>query len=596
MQAEKKCMIIVYKCKSFVVFLFLTLYTWGMFEIIDNNAPTSARYVYIVQAILSYIYSFICKKMCGILFALGSCNAQNFLKRLKTLSPRGPDETRTIINKNFIAGHTRNCIVNPLGGFQPIEDETWIILHNGEIYNTDSVQQNKHNENIWQGESDSYRILHLMNTIDPKDVPEKLDGIFGYCAYNKKEKILYVARDPVGVIPLYMVRNEKETWISSELKAILDIGVPEIINPGHVYTFSPSMTSYKYIADYPKIPPKERYTNGSIYKIAEEAVSKRVFSDVPWAVLLSGGLDSTIVCSLAVENEKLSKSYPMIHTFSIGLKNSPDVKRAKDVAEFWNTCHHSVEFTPEEGYQALHDVIYAIETYDVTTIRASVPMYLLGKAMKKYGIKMVLSGEGSDELFGGYLYNHKCPNEYEMHNECVLKMNRLHYHDLLRANKSLACHGIECRVPFLDRKMVYHAMYKMSAIDKLSETHPDAANMEKWTLREDFMFMLKDLPQVVARQKEQFSDGVGNEWIKFLKEKANKKYTDEYFKKMQSVYQYQTPQTKEALLYREIFTKFFKDCEKTVFYTDETAACSSEIAIKWHSFEKDPSAASLKSF
>ena len=532
--------------------------------------------------------------MCGILFAINADDAVNFLERLKTLHPRGPDEMSSIIHKDYMVGHTRNCITNPLNGSQPIEDDTWVVLHNGEIYNTTNIKTNKHGENVWKGKSDSYHILNLLNKIEPTKIPEKLDGIFAFCAYNKKEQVLYVARDPIGVIPLYFVQKDQQVWVSSELKAILNIGTPKIVQPGHIYTFTPDISKYKYIYDYPIVPPTERYVKRKIYNIMDEAVSKRVYSDVPWAVLLSGGLDSTIVCSLAVENEKLSKAYSTIHTFSIGLKDSVDVKRAKEVADYWNTCHHSVEFTPEEGYEALHDVIYAIESYDVTTIRASVPMYLLGKAMKKCVIKMVLSGEGSDELFGGYLYNHKCPGELEMHKECVLKMNRLHYHDCLRANKSLACHGIECRVPFLDRKMVHYAMFKMSPIDKLSDTHPETPNMEKWTLREDFMFMLNNLPQVISRQKEQFSDGVGNQWISFLKEQASKKYTDDYFEKMQQVYTYQTPKTKEALLYREIFTKFFKNCEETVFYTDETAACSSEVAIKWHAFEKDPSANSMK--
>jgi len=534
--------------------------------------------------------------MCGILFALNNNDATNFLERLKTLIPRGPDEMSSILHDNFMAGHTRNCIVNPLNGKQPIEDDTWVILHNGEIYNTNNLQVNDHHENVWEGTSDSYRILELLNKINPLDVPKRLDGVFAYCAYNKKSKTLYVARDPIGVIPLYMVRRDDQLWISSELKSILDIGKPEIVLPGHVYSFvGADNTRTKYTKDYPTTIPTQRFRPKEMYNIMEEAVSKRVYSDVPWAVLLSGGLDSSVVCSLAIENEKLSKAYPTIHTFSIGLQGSPDLKRAREVAAYWNTCHHEVTFTVQEGFEALHDVIYAIESYDVTTIRASTPMYLLGKAMKKFGIKMVLSGEGSDELLGGYLYNHKCPNEYEMHKECVLKMERLHYHDCLRANKSLACHGIECRVPFLDRKMVHHCMFKMSPIDKLSETHPDAANMEKWTLREDFMFMMKDLPQVIARQKEQFSDGVGNKWIDFLKQQASKKYTDEYFKKKKELYTYQTPQTKEALLYREIFNKFFKNCEETVFYTDETAACSSENAIKWYDFHKDPSAALLKS-
>ncbi|MAJ81518.1 MAG: asparagine synthase B [Legionellales bacterium] len=537
--------------------------------------------------------------MCGILFCLSldGKKPNDFVKRLESLKARGPDEMRTVIGHEYMAGHTRNCIVNPLKGQQPIENDTWVVLHNGEIYNGMKIKTNKDGENIfYSNKSDSYKILDLLEKQNPIKVPEFLDGIFGYCAYNKTTKTLYVARDQVGVIPLYKVQTENQIWISSELKAILNIGKPDICLPGFIYSYvGKDCTVSRFFNGYTHTLGTERYEKGSLYKILEESVNKRVYSDVPWGVLLSGGLDSSVVCSLAIENEKISKSYPVVHTFSIGLKGSEDLKRAKDVADFWKTVHHSIEFTEEEGFEALNDVIYAIESYDVTTIRASVPMYLLGKAMKKCGIKMVLSGEGSDELLGGYLYNHHCPGAKEMHKECVLKMDRLHYHDCLRANKSLACHGIECRVPFLDKKFVHHTMFKMDPRDKLSQTHPDGPQMEKWTLRNDFMFMLKDLPQIIARQKEQFSDGVGNKWINYLKEKSNKKYTDEYFKKMQEKYIFQPPQTKEALLYREIFQKFFNNCDETVFYTDETVACSSEVAIKWSDqFKKDPSAESLK--
>lgn len=535
--------------------------------------------------------------MCGILFALNSKNKNNFVKRLETLKKRGPDEMSTLTSDIFMAGHTRNCIVNPLKGKQPIQDDTWVVLHNGEIYNGMNIKQNAYGENIYKGDvSDSFKILDLYKKKNPIEVPKLLDGVFAYCVYNKKTKTLYVARDPIGVIPLYFVKKGNELWISSELKAILNIGEPKCVKPGHIYSFmEKDNTVTRYTTPYPLKPPINKYKKGDLYKLLETSVSKRVYSDVPWGILLSGGLDSSVVCSLAVENENLSKSYPCIHTFSIGLKGSEDLKRAADVATYWNTSHHSVEFDVEEGYQAIQDVIYAIETYDVTTVRASIPMFLLGKEMKKCGIKMVLSGEGSDELLAGYLYNHKCPDENEVHKECILKMNRLHYHDCLRANKSLAVHGIECRVPFLDKSFVHHTMFKMAARDKLSQTHPDGPQMEKWTLRNDFMFMLKPLPQIISRQKEQFSDGVGNEWIEYLKSVAEKKYSDSYFKTKQDTYTFQPPQTKEALLYREIFNKFFSNCDKTVFYTDETIACSSEVALKWNKdFTKDPSAESLK--
>ncbi|MAT63256.1 MAG: asparagine synthase B [Dehalococcoidia bacterium] len=536
-------------------------------------------------------------KMCGILFALNT-KRDDFGKRLATLKPRGPDEHNLVIGKDFISGHTRNCIVNPLSGSQPIVDDEWVVLHNGEIYNGVNITRDEHNENVIEStESDSYFILDLLRRKNPINVPSFLDGVFAYCAYNKTKKILYVARDPVGVIPLYMVRNGDECWVSNELKAILDIGEPEVCHPGHIYSIHSdnSFTMSRYVKQYPSKPPTVNYESSKIYEILEQAVNKRVYSDVPWGVLLSGGLDSSIVCALAIENEYLSKAYEKIHTFSIGLKGSEDVKRATEFAKFWNTVHHNVEFTPEEGFAAIEDVIYAIESYDVTTVRASVPMYLLGKAMKKYGIKMVLSGEGSDELFGGYLYNHKCPSAEEMHHESIVKMDRLHYHDCLRANKSLACHGIECRVPFLDKKVINYAMFELAAKDKLSHTHPEGKKMEKWVLREDFSLLLNNNQSILHRQKEQFSDGVGSEWITHIKEKVEQKYSNDYFKRMQAKYVYQTPQTKEALLYREIFNKFFSNCEKTVFYTDNTTACSSESAMKWDkSFVKDPSAQSLK--
>lgn len=517
--------------------------------------------------------------MCGILFVLNP-EDNSFNKRLKTLIPRGPDEYSIIAGDNYIAGHTRNCITNPMGGKQPIESGKWIVVHNGEIYNA--------SEDSKQKQSDSYHIIDVMNEFDPIKAPSRLDGIFAYVAYNMETGEYYAARDPVGVIPLYMAKDGDTIWFSSELKALKGLDA-EICMPGQIVTKNGAI---KYTTPYVKDVPSGNFVSGTIERLMDNSCSKRLHLDVPWGVLLSGGLDSSIIGSI-IYNQHLDtiKWNGNIHTFSIGLEGSPDLEKAREMAMQMDSVHHEYVFTIQEGLEVLRSVIYAIETYDVTTIRASVPMYILGKYIRKCGVKVVFSGEGSDELFAGYLYFKHCPNRGEMHAECVDKMERLHYHDCLRANKSMACHGVETRVPFLDKDLVHYTMNVLDPVYKMSGTHPNGDKPTKWLLREEFKDYLSE--DLIKRRKEQFSDGVGTEWIDALKAHAEKTvYT---FHKAAEIYPFQTPKTKEAFLYREIFTELFgKEGEKTVFYSDDTCACSTERGLTWSdTFKKDPSAKHL---
>jgi len=512
--------------------------------------------------------------MCGILFVLNSTDA-SFDERLQTLIPRGPDEYRIVAGDKYIAGHTRNCITNPMGGKQPIESGPWVIVHNGEIYNASDMKQ-----------SDSYHILKTIQDHGPVETPNRLDGIFAYVAYNMETGDYYAARDPVGVIPLYTAQENDTVWFSSELKALKGLNA-KIVQPGHLVTKNGSTP---YAPLYVTEPPSASYVSGDLEALMFDSIDKRLSLDVPWGVLLSGGLDSSIIGSMIYNHENWAnvKWNGCMHTFSIGLKGSPDLAKAKAMATELDSHHHEYVFTVQEGLEVLRSVIYAIESYDVTTIRASIPMYLLGKYIRKCGIKVIFSGEGSDELFGGYLYCKHCPTRGEMHAECVDKMNRLHYHDCLRANKTMACHGIETRVPFLDKHLVNYAMNVMDPVNKLSGTHPDGEKPTKWLLREEFgHYLTKDLAQ---RKKEQFSDGVGSDWIQALKDHAEK--TVHNFGKADETYPFQTPQTKEAFLYREIFTELFgTTAASTVFYSDDSCACSTARGLAWSdTFKKDPSA------
>ncbi len=499
--------------------------------------------------------------MCGILFA-ETDDSDLFIKALQTLEPRGPDECKTHDGSGYMMGHTRLAIVNPHTATQPLVRGPWRLIFNGEIYNHGDLKA-----------SDGEVILDMVEKHGPVKAPEYLDGIFGYVLYNIDTDEYYATRDPIGVIPVYMGIFEHGCWVASELKALEFCENVAIVPPGYVITRT---EVNKYRLNYPSLPTGE---HGLIHDILVGAVERRIPRKVPWGVLLSGGLDSSIICGILSSIDR-PKGYPAIHSFTIGLAGSPDIQMARKQAKLCNTIHHEFIYTVEQAHELLMDTIYAIETYDVTTVRASVPQYILGSIIKKFGIKVILSGEGADELFAGYLYNKYCPSREEMQKECIRKIEDLHFYDCCRTNKTMAANGIECRVPFLDKTFVRYVMnidpkYKMSG-DKI----------EKHILREAFKDVLH--PDIYQREKAQFSDAVGSKWIDSLQEYAEKQVSTN------RMYTHQPPMTKEAALYRDIFHSCF-DLEKATCckYHHDTIACSSSSAHKWGEFESDPSAKSL---
>jgi len=509
--------------------------------------------------------------MCGILVIFRPVQNGN----LTPLKRRGPDESGYYIDDNIYMGHTRLSIVQPESGPQPIFFKNWVLVINGELYNA----------NILPGETDCHMLVKLISTHGIKAL-RRVDGVFSFVAYHKKTQRVVVGRDPIGVMPLY--------WSSSVISSLLTCihtGDARVVPPGHVaeFTLGDEPVFEKWTDDYgPKLGPKF-----DIKDTLESAVSKRLMGDVPWGVLLSGGLDSTIVAALASSMAAQKRpDYPIVHSFCIGLDDSPDIVAAEIVARELGTHHTTVRYTVEEGLAAIPEVIRAVETYDVTTVRASVPMWLLAKALKKRGIKMVLSGEGSDELFAGYLYNLYCPSVEEMEAECVRKVDQLHAYDCQRANKSMGDFGIETRVPFLDRHVVDFAMNHMLPVDKLSGTHPDGPKSEKWWLREQFKGVVPE--SVRRRTKAQFSDAVGTAWIDACIDTAEKAISDGDMVRAAEIFPHQTPDTKEAFWYRKIFSGCFRHVEgadRTVLF-QPSIACSTGVAVQWHeNFKKylDPS-------
>jgi len=518
--------------------------------------------------------------MCGILAIFGPSPDRSTTERLER---RGPDFQGVFKADGVYLAHTRLAIVHPESGPQPILYKDWVITMNGELYN--AVFSDSETDCSW--------LPKLLDQHGVKGIG-LLDGIFSFVAYNKKTSTIIVGRDSIGVTPLYMSVNNETIVFSSLLGAIPTTAGPvQHVRPGHAAEFK--------LGDIPifhKWSPE--YTVGlemepsvSLSTLMTDAIRKRLMGDVPWGVLLSGGLDSTIVASIAARiAPTVRPDYPIVHSFCIGLETSPDILWAKRVAEELGTQHTSVTYTVEDGLKAITKVIRAIETYDVTTVRASTPMWLLGRVLKTRGIKMVLSGEGSDELFAGYLYNLYCPDETAMAEECVRKMDELYAYDCQRANKSLGDWGVEGRVPFLSSEVVNFAMNVLSPRTKLSGTHPDGAKAEKWWLRSHFKSIVPSC--VVERTKAQFSDAVGSDWIDALKAHASEKITDALFARAEELFPYNTPATKEAFLYRQIFTKLFeqKNAEKTVLYQSSSIACSTDVASQWHanfSRECDPS-------
>ena len=602
--------------------------------------------------------------MCGILlcFSPNDDNCPQFHDRLLKLKHRGPDDTviKRFTSSNITTltvGFVRNAISHVLNGTQPLETDDFIHVHNGEFYQLSEndkrqVELGYEDWNYWgmntteaykeSTESDS-NLLKSMTSENAFDFATQLDGIFAYCSYDKKNQDLYVSRDRVGIVPLYYVKEVEEMslgmdtrvyeriWFASEAKALIGLGEIHMFPPNTTMRVSFNdidmkitkrliLPPYFLNDDKDKVSYKEHIEN--IDRLLRYSIIKRNQFEVPWAVSLSGGVDSSYVAFMkmmttggggeCMKNE-LEKNFPTrfgfnnMHTFTIGLKGSKELETARQyaVSSMVNSYHHEVIVTVDEALACLEDVIYCIESFDVTTVRASVMNWLLAKNMKKYGIKVVYSGEGADELFAGYLYFHHAPTPAALAFETKRKMEQLCYYDCLRVNKCFAAFGIECRVPFLDKDVVDYVM-KIDPVHKMSSTHPAGKKQEKHLLRNSFYnsasekFMMhewgcRNPENYIYQTKDQFSDSVGKGWINALKKRAAEVVSDEELEKAATRFPFQTPNDKESYYYREIFEKLFLcDGKKFVRYTPKSTACSTKVASEWSKSTVDPSGAELK--
>jgi asparagine synthase (glutamine-hydrolysing) len=528
------------------------------------------------------------------------------LELSKLLRHRGPDWSGIWNNDNAILCHERLAIVDVDNGAQPLtnRNENHILAVNGEIYNHKELEQELASPYDFKTKSDCEVILPLFEAHGPAFL-DQLKGMFAFVLYNKDDDTYLIARDHIGIIPLYTGFDEHGNfYISSEMKALVPIcKTVQEFPPGHyLWSKTGELTQY-YQRDWREFDNvKENETNLDDLKAAfEKAVKSHLMSDVPYAVLLSGGLDSSLVSAVAakyvakrVEDEDKSDAWwPRLHSFAVGLEGAPDLLAAKKVADMIGTVHHEIHFTVQEGLDAIRDVIYFLETYDVTTIRASTPMYLMSRKIKAMGIKMVLSGEGSDEIFGGYLYFHKAPNAKEFHEETVRKLDRLHMFDCARANKATCAWGVEARVPFLDKEFIDVAM-RLNPKDKMIA----GDRMEKWVLRKAFDNGEFLPPEILWRQKEQFGDGVGYSWIDSIKEKAEEMVSDQQMQTAEFRFPVNTPDTKEGYFYRSIFEEFFpQESAVKCVPGGKSIACSTVEALAWdESFlnAADPSGRSVK--
>ncbi len=555
--------------------------------------------------------------MCGIVCAFdlkessGKLRSQ-ILEMSKSIRHRGPDWSGIYSNEKAILAHERLAIVDPASGKQPLfnEDKSLVLAANGEIYNHQELRKQFEatEQNGWipsytfQTQSDCEVILALYQKKGSAFLDD-LNGIFGFAIYDSKKDEYFVARDHMGIIPLYIGWDKNGTfYVASELKALEGVcNKIEVFPPGHFMSSKDGKLIKWYQRDWMEYDAvKENQTSiDELRDALEAAVHRQLMSDVPYGVLLSGGLDSSITSAIAkkyaqkrIESGDTQEAWwPQLHSFSIGLDGSPDLAAARIVSDHIGTIHHEVTFTIQEGLDAIRDVIYHLETYDITTIRASTPMYLLARVIKSMGIKMVLSGEGADEIFGGYLYFHKAPNAEELHKETVRKLDKLYQYDCLRANKSLAAWGIEGRVPFLDKEFMDVAM-RINPQDKMI----NGERMEKWVLRKAFEAYL---PESVAwRQKEQFSDGVGYNWIDTLKKVVNTSVSDDQMQQATHRFPTQTPRTKEEFYYRSIFEEHFpSEAAALTVPSVPSIACSTPTALAWDkSFQNmnEPSGRAIK--
>ena len=505
---------------------------------------------------------------------------------------RGPDWEGIYQGEHALIVHERLSIVDPQNGAQPLYNpaRTHVLAVNGEIYNHKDLKQELPEPYTFSTGSDCEVILPLYEEFKKTGqlFVDRLIGDFAFLIYDAEDNTYFLARDHMGIVPMYVGSDrEGRFYVASEMKALTpDCDTVKEFPPGsYLYSKVDHEFHTYYKRDWMEYDSVRDNTTSveGLKDALMDSVRRQLMCDVPYGVLLSGGLDSSVISAIAqhfaparVEDGGNSPAwFPRLHSFAIGLEGAPDLKKARVVADYLGTVHHEIHYTIEEGIDALRDVIYHIETYDVTTIRASTPMYLMARYIKAMGIKMVLSGEGSDEIFGGYLYFHKAPNAREMHEELVRKLSQLHLYDCLRANKSLMAWGVEGRVPFLDKKFLDVAM-RVNPQDKMCP----GKTIEKKILREAFQGMLPD--EILWRQKEQFSDGVGYSWIDALRDYAEEHVSDRKFAERADRFPVHTPVTKEAYLYREIFEELFKlpSAVTTVPY-GKSVACSTETAIAW---------------
>jgi asparagine synthase (glutamine-hydrolysing) len=520
------------------------------------------------------------------------------------LRHRGPDWSGIYVDGSCILAHERLSIVDPQSGGQPLysPDRRQVLAVNGEIYNHRDIRARFDGRYPFATGSDCEVILALYREKGIHFL-EDLNGIFAFALYDEEKDDFLIARDPIGVIPLYIGRDKDGTvYCASELKALEGMcDEYEPFLPGHYYLgsegkmqrwYKRDWTEYEAVKDNPARVEDVR-------NALEDAVKRQLMSDVPYGVLLSGGLDSSVISAIAKKysakriesDDRHDAWWPQLHSFAVGLKGAPDLIKARCVAEHIGTVHHEINYTIQEGIDAIRDVIYYIETYDVTTVRASTPMYLLARVIKSMGIKMVLSGEGADEVFGGYLYFHKAPTAQAFHEETVRKLSKLHLYDCLRANKSLSAWGVEGRVPFLDKEFLDVAM-RLNPEAKMCP----GSTIEKKIVREAFADMLPE--EVAWRQKEQFSDGVGYSWIDTLKQITSEAVSDEQMAHAAERFPINPPMNKEEYYYRSIFEEHFPSqsaarCVPSV----PSVACSTAEALAWDASFKnlnDPSGRAVK--
>ena len=526
------------------------------------------------------------------------------LRMSQKIRHRGPDWSGIYCGGSAILAHERLSIVDPESGGQPLfsPDKKQVLAVNGEIYNHQEIRRRYAGRYEFQTGSDCEVILALYRDKGINFL-EDINGIFAFALYDEEKDAFLIARDPIGVIPLYIGYDSDGTvYVASELKALEGhCERYEPFLPGHYYwSEEPGMKRYYHRDwfEYEAVKDNEASVD-AIRDALTAAVKRQLMSDVPYGVLLSGGLDSSVISSIAekfsehrIEDNSQTRAYwPRLHSFAVGLKGAPDLAKAKLVADHIGTVHHEINYTIQEGLDAIRDVIYFIETYDVTTVRASTPMYLLARVIKSMGIKMVLSGEGADEVFGGYLYFHKAPNAKAFHEETVRKLSKLHYYDCLRANKSLSAWGVEGRVPFLDKEFLDVAM----------RTNPEAkmcpgSTIEKKIVREAFADMLP--AEISWRQKEQFSDGVGYSWIDTLKKITSEAVSDEQMAHAAERFPINPPLNKEEYYYRSFFAEHFPSESAARSVNQEASvACSTAIALEWDAAFKnmnDPSGRAVK--